>query len=165
MQWSIHKSTKPSVVTHFQQKFEVQLQEAQQRVLQLQQAVQQNQQANQQNVANQGLGQPVNPANQGQGQPVNSANQGPVQPVNSANQGLGQNVNLPNQGFGAGHVQQNQNINEYGRNPLNNQNLHPDNRAMDDTLKFIGQQALVCMRNLSLGYFNLNFWELQMIVI
>lgn len=128
MQCSVHKCTTYSVVTTFQQQFQAQLQESQQRVIQLQQAVQQNQLAHQQQIAN--LQQNV--ANQGVGQ-QNVVNQGMGQPINSANQGVGGN-----------HVIQNQNFNQIG------QNLPPNNQQRDVALKFLDQQSLVCIPHCSL---------------
>lgn len=128
MQCSVHKCTTYSVVTTFQQQFQAQLQESQQRVIQLQQAVQQNQLAHQQQIANQ----QQNVANQGVGQ-QNVVNQGMGQPINSANQGVGGN-----------HVIQNQNFNQIG------QNLPPNNQQRDVALKFLDQQSLVCIPHCSL---------------
>lgn len=138
MQCSVHKCTTYSVVTTFQQQFQAQLQESQQRVIQLQQAVQQNQLAHQQQIAN--LQQNV--ANQGVGQ-QNVANQG-VDQQNVVNQGMGQPINSANQGVGGNHVIQNQNFNQIG------QNLPPNNQQRDVALKFLDQQSLVCIPHCSL---------------
>lgn len=138
MQCSVHKCTTYSVVTTFQQQFQAQLQESQQRVIQLQQAVQQNQLAHQQQIAN--LQQNV--ANQGVGQ-QNVANQG-VDQQNVVNQGMGQPINSANQGVGGNHVIQNQNFNKIG------QNLPPNNQQRDVALKFLDQQSLVCIPHCSL---------------
>lgn len=128
MQCSVHKCTTYSVVTTFQQQFQAQLQESQQRVIQLQQAVQQNQLAHQQQIAN--LQQ-------------NVANQGVAQ-QNVVNQGMGQPINSANQGVGGNHVIQNQNFNQIG------QNLPPNNQQRDVALKFLDQQSLVCIPHCSL---------------
>lgn len=128
MQCSVHKCTTYSVVTTFQQQFQAQLQESQQRVIQLQQAVQQNQLAHQQQMAN--LQQ-------------NVANQGVAQ-QNVVSQGMGQPINSANQGVGGNHVIQNQNFNQIG------QNLPPNNQQRDVALKFLDQQSLVCIPHCSL---------------
>lgn len=145
--FSSHECTTYYVVTPFQQQFQAQLQESQQRVIQLQQAVQQNQLAHQQqmanlqqNVGNQGVGQ-QNVANQGVGQ-QNVANQGVAQ-QNIANQAMGQPINSANQGVGRNHVLQNQNFNQIG------QNLPPNNQQRDVALKFLDQQSLVCIPHCS----------------
>lgn len=130
--FSSHECTTFSVVTTFQQQFQAQLQESQQRVIQLQQAVQQNQLVHQQQMAN--LQQN---ANQGVAQ-QNVANQGVAQ-QNLVNHAMGQPINSANQGVGGNHVIQNQNFNQIG------QNLPPNNQHRDVALKFLDQQSLVCI--------------------
>lgn len=122
--WS-QKSTTHLLITNFQQQFQAQLQESQQRVIQLQQAVQQNQLAQQQQMANQ--------FNQQQNQAVGQQN--------VPNPALGQQFDSRYQGAGGNQVIQNQNANQFG------QNLPPNNQHKDVDLRFLNKQSLVCMLN------------------